>query len=453
VWRAVDLVTSRPPFPLPTAGRKFAYWLAIPVAALGLYGLFAVLWHAGAHSAYFGALRLFGVNPYSFPFLDIDAVLAAGECSRHGVDVYAWNPCDPLGRPHVYSPLWLALIPGFLGKWASGWVGLSLDLAFIVSWGILLRPRSWQAVLIFGLAALSPMTVYALERANNDLVVFLLIVCGGLLFTTNRPYRLCSYALYFVAGLLKYYPLVLLIHLARERRRDAVAAVSAIGFLLILFGAYFHSELSKALGNIPAASYFTDSFSAENLPFGMAQALGDCTGIRLISFSLLGALLAVTMARMGRTLRLLEREHLDYDNTEVQWLATGAMLVTACFFAGQNINYRGIYFLLVMPGLVRVGGLAGETTIRRFYGRMVAAVLFVMWEEFFRRVVHSIVDGGTGQGVGSRAEVFFWVGRELVWWWLVAGLAAIVWSYLRQLPLLRDSISTLRTGVSRSWFR
>ena len=38
----------------------------------------------------------------------------------------------------------------------------------------------------------------------------------------------------------------------------------------------------------------------------------------------------------------------------------------------------------------------------------------------------------------SRAEVFFWIGRELVWWWLVAGLAAIMLSYLRRLPLARD---------------
>jgi hypothetical protein len=426
------------------------------MVALSLYALLAVLWRSGAHSVYFGAFRLLGVEPFSFPFLDIDAVLAAAECWREGLDVYISNPCDVLGRPHVYSPLWLALIPRFLGQWGSGCVGLSLDLTFILSWGILLRPRSPQAMLVFGLAALSPMTVYALERANNDLVVFLLIVCGGVLFATNRPYRLCSYALYFAAGLLKYYPLVLLIQLARERRRDVVAAVSAIGLTLILFGAYFHSELSKALTNIPAASYFTDSFSAENLPFGMVEALGDRTGIRPIAFSLLGALLAVTMARMGRTLRLLEREHLDYDNTEVQWLAIGAMLVTACFFAGQNINYRGIYFLLVLPGLVRVRGLAGETTIRRFCGRMVAAVLFVMWDELFRRILHSIAASDGSQGMSSRAEVFFWVGRELVWWWLIAGLAAFVWCYLRRLPSLRNSIIRVRglqTGVLRSWIR
>ena len=66
---------------------------------------------------------------------------------------------------------------------------------------------------------------------------------------------------------------------------------------------------------------------------------------------------------------------------------------------------------------------------------MIAAVLFVMWEECFRRALHAMVSPIPGEGLSSRAEVFFWIGRELVWWWLVVGLAALVLSYLRRLPL------------------
>jgi hypothetical protein len=66
---------------------------------------------------------------------------------------------------------------------------------------------------------------------------------------------------------------------------------------------------------------------------------------------------------------------------------------------------------------------------------MIAAALFVMWEEFFRRALHVIISPIPGEGLSSRAEVFFWVGRELVWWWLVVGLAALVLSSLRQSPV------------------
>src|SRR5690349_10906036 len=180
------------------------------------------LWLSGAHSAYFGALSVLGVEPFSFPFLDAHAVLAAAECGRQGIEVYLSNPCDALGRPHAYSPLWLAIVPGPLGTGATGSVGAALDLLFLLSLTVVLRPRTGRELLILGSAAVSPMTLYALERANNDLVVFLLVICGAMLFTAPRPFRLSSYGLFVAAGILKYYPLALLVLAARQGRRDGL---------------------------------------------------------------------------------------------------------------------------------------------------------------------------------------------------------------------------------------
>ncbi|HEX3410900.1 MAG TPA: hypothetical protein VHT00_04195, partial [Stellaceae bacterium] len=268
-----------------------AYRLAIPIAVLCLYAIMAGLWLSGTHSLYFGALRLLGVEPFSFPFLDTHAVLAAAECGRQGVEVYLFNPCDPLGRPHAYSPLWLAIVPASLGTEATGWVGASLDLLFLLSLTVALRPRTAKELFILGAAAVSPMTVYALERANNDLVVFLLVICGAIVFAAPRPFRLFSYGLFVAAGLLKYYPLALLILVARERRRDALVAAAAAGFTLILFGVAFYPELKVASARIPAASsYFTDAFSARNLPFGFAEALAAGAYRLLIGASLLAVL-------------------------------------------------------------------------------------------------------------------------------------------------------------------
>lgn len=394
----------------------------------------AALWLWGPHSVYFGVLRLLGVEPFSFPFVDIDAILAAAECRRQGVDVYLSNPCDVLGRPHVYSPLWLTLTPGFLGRADRPWVGLGLDLLFILSLAAALRPHAAKELVILGLAALSPTTLYALERANNDLVVFLIVLCAGVLAAAPRPYPLCCYALYLGAGLLKYYPLALLFLVAREQPRDAIATSLVAGLVLICFGAYYHPVLGRALANIPAAFYFTDSFSAENLPFGLAEVLARDFCRVAIAVSLLGALAAVAAVRALRTFRLIGRQQLEWNGREMHCLVIGAVLVTACFFAGQNIAYRGIFFLLVLPGLVELHRSAQEPATRRFWRQMIAAVLFVMWQEFLRRSLHTIAAPGQRQGLTSRAELFFWLGRELVWWWLVAGLAAIILAYFRQSP-------------------
>jgi hypothetical protein len=330
-----------------------AYRLAIPVGVLCLYAIMAGLWLSGAHPLYFGVLRLLGVEPFSFPFLDTHAVLAAAECGRQGIEVYLSNPCDVLGRPHAYSPLWLAIVPGSLGTTATGWVGVGLGVLFLLSLAAVLRPRNAKELLILGSAALSPMTLYALERANNDLVIFLLVFSGVMLLTFPRPYRLFSYGLFVAAGILKYYPLVLLILVARENRRDGLVIAAAVILALVFFAVAFYPELSLAMASIPAgASYFTDAFSARNLPFGFAEALGKGVAGTVIAGSLLGVLSGLAVARMLRTLRLLGRERLDWAASEAQSLVIGGLLVAACFFAGQNIGYRGIFLLPVLSGLV-----------------------------------------------------------------------------------------------------
>jgi hypothetical protein len=410
-----------------------AYRLAIPMVVLCLYAIMAGLWLSGAHSLYFGTLRLLGVEPFRFPFLDTHAVLSAAECGRQGIEVYLSNPCDALGRAHAYSPLWLAIVPGFLGTSATGWMGASLDLLFLLSLAAVLRPRTGRELFILGAAAVSPMTLYALERANNDLIIFLLVICGAMLFTFPRPYRLFSYALFVVAGLLKYYPLVLLVLAEREGRRDGLVIGAAVILALVLFAVVFYPELSLAAANIPAgASYFTDAFSARNLPFGLAEALGKGVSRTLIAGSLLTMLSLLAVARAVRTARLLGHEQIAWTASEAQFLAIGGLLIVVCFFAGQNVNYRGIFLLPVLSGLVGLRRSVKDRDVRRFYGQMIAAVLFVMWEECFRRALHAVVSPVPGGGLNSRAEVFFWIGRELVWWWLVVGLAALLWLFLRR---------------------
>jgi hypothetical protein len=414
---------------------KLGYRLAIPIGVLCLYAIMAGLWLSGAHSLYFGALRLFGVEPFSFPFLDTHAVLAAAECGRQGIQVYLSNPCDALGRPHAYSPLWLAIAPGSLGTSATGWVGASLDLLFLLSLAVVLRPRTARELLILGAAAVSPMTVYALERSNNDLIIFLLVICGAMLFTFPRPSRLFSYGLFVAAGLLKYYPLALVALATREERRDGLVIAAAAILALVFFAVAFYPELSLAAASIPAgASYFTDAFSARNLPFGFAEALGKGFARSLIAGSLLAALSGVAVARMLRTTRLLGREQFDWAPSEARFLVIGGLLVVACFFAGQNIGYRGILLLPVLSGLVCLHRSVEGREVRRFCGQMIAAVPFVMWEECFRRALHAAISPVPSAGLSSRAEVFFWLGRELVWWWLVVGLAALVLAFLRQSP-------------------
>jgi hypothetical protein len=66
-----------------------------------------------------------------------------------------------------------------------------------------------------------------------------------------------------------------------------------------------------------------------------------------------------------------------------------------------------------------------------------------MWGEFFRRALQAGLAALPGAALGNHFAMLFWILRELVWWWLIAGLAAIVICHLTQLPLLRDGAAWL----------
>ena len=205
-----------------------------------------------------------------------------------------------------------------------------------------------------------------------------------------------------------------------------------------------HTDLAKALANIPALSYFADSFSARNLPFGFAEVV---FGPRLripAALLLMSIVLALAIARTRRTFHMLDAAAPDLHLREMQRLVVGALLLTTCFFAGQSIDYRGIYFILVMPGLVRLCRSAGDPAIRRFLARMITAVVFVAWEEPLRRAIHMIAAAIAGDWLRPRVELLFWIGRELVWWWLIAGLAAIILTQLLRMPLVQEISAHLR---------
>jgi hypothetical protein len=324
----------------------------IPGSALLLYSILAALWLWGPHAAYFGVLQLFAFEPFHFPFLDIHAMLAAAQCYRLGVDVYLTNPCDALGRVHVYSPLWLRITPAFLDTSDTTIVGLGLGLLFTGSLMVVCRRATPIEALPIALTVMSPMTVYAVERANNDLIVFLLILAGCGLLQLCRSMRLVGYALFFFAGLLKYYPLILLLIVLRERRRDAIALASTATAILVLVVLRNHTEIAKALASIPSPSYFADSFAAVNLPFGFAELLPTVPCRRTIALLLLAALTGLLAAKTRRSLAIVGRAALNRRTFETNCTVVGALLLTACFFAGQNIDYRGVYFVLVMPGLL-----------------------------------------------------------------------------------------------------
>ncbi|MES1194307.1 MAG: hypothetical protein ABUL65_00345, partial [Opitutus sp.] len=124
-------------------------------------------------------LTSLGLAAYGMTYLDSYAILAAVDVVRAGGDPYVVNPLDPLGRWHVYSDWWLALRWLGVGRADNFLVGSSWIAAFALSCWLAVKPKNLREVGWMAALLLSPPVLLAFLRANNDLVIFVLIALVG----------------------------------------------------------------------------------------------------------------------------------------------------------------------------------------------------------------------------------------------------------------------------------
>jgi hypothetical protein len=420
-----DEETARPNRPL--------LWRYLPVICLTIFlagmSVLFLLGHTAGYSTIFWRL---GVDSFAFPFLDIHGLLAATECHWKGIDVFAVNPCDVLGRPHDYSPL---LLQFRLTTEATEPLGFAVGLLFLASLLFLPASRGWPEAITLTLAFFSSAVLLAIERANIDLPIFVMAVVAANASMRSTAWRMTGYALITLAALAKFYPAVMLLLAMRERLVLLLTLAFITVALTILFVALEGTDIARAVALIPVGLWFNSGFGAQNLPRGIAAlvlAIDEPPPSAALSIELAFAAVSVigSVAIAMRTNLQACLDHLTERHRV--FLLIGCVLLVACFFTAENAIYRCIYFLLVLPALTMLWRAPIAPTAQRLFVLTGLGILFLMWNQFFRHARLDVVSViGLTEHVQAPARFCFWVFRELMWWWvitiLLAMLLCLVW--------------------------
>jgi hypothetical protein len=412
--------------------------LALATCAAALIGAAVALFLID-HATYLAVIDHWSFYPVAKPFSDAEYVTSQIQCWRQGVDVYVTNPCDMMGRLQNLSPLWLRLPLWPANISSTFWLGLTIDGCFAVS--LLALPRRGTGILL--LALISPVVVFALERANQDLIMFVLIMLAILLLERTWPVRIAGYGLIVFAGLLKFYPLAAMSVALRERRTVFTVITASAVALTAAFIVFNSAELKAMLPNIPYAPAFELGLGATRLPNALGTALATMTGLHGLAASPMIRIAAMaSLAAATLLIALRSAEHLPLQalsERELLCLIAGAALICGCFLTGRSAMYRGIDLLFALPGLI---GLAGDAIgrIRAMLRVTVAAILLSMFSQPSHRFLGESFSVFTEDN-GSALASALWLIRELMWWWIVAVLLAVLlrfgvtsnmWRALRQ---------------------
>ena len=410
----------------------------------GLLGL-GGLWIGGVQGVYFALLHLLGVPAFRFPFLDTHGELAIIECHRRGLDVYVNNPCDALGRVHVYTPLWFrfAVLP-IDTSWTPV-VGFGLALVFAASLLLLPAGRDGRAACLICVAALSPAVAFALERGKVDLLMFVLAALAAALAPRRLPTRLLAFPIVVLVAALKVYPATLLVLALRERLLLCLATAALSLAALVAYAAIDAAGLREMLAVVPGGTPFIYAFGARDLPLGLGSVFGWPP---LVLAVVQAALLCAAIVFAARRLAVLRLAVGALRPAEATCLLVGAVLILGCFVMGQSGEYRAVHLLFVLPALTALAGVPGPA--RRLATATVWVILLQLWGDvasapLVRLELVGLADPAAAGLATSGAALLLWLARELAWWWIVALLLALLLAMVPDMPC----VAALRRGPWR----
>jgi hypothetical protein len=413
-----------------TAGRGATVRMMAPTLAL-LAGLLVVagLWGGGAHEAYFALLRLLGVPAFRFPFLDTDAILAVLECHWRGIDVYVVNPCDVLGRMHVYTPLWFPFDALPIDTSWTPVVGCALALVFAISLLPLPPARDWRATGLMCAAALSPAVAFAIERGNADLLMFVLAALAGRLAVRRLPTRLLAFPIVVLATMLKVYPVTLLVLALRERLAICLAITAISLAALLAYAAIDAAGLREMLALVPVGTPFIYAFGAADLAVGLRTIFG----LPPVALAIVHAVpLVAIVIFVASRLHLLHSTVDALSPAEAVYLLVGAVLILGCFVTGQSGEYRAVHLLFVLPAVTALAGLPGPA--RRVATFTTRIILLQLWGDVASARLVELTTTARGDAAIACATLMLWLTRELAWWWTITMLLALLLAIVRDLP-------------------
>ena len=430
----VELPISDYKMIMATGIRRLALRFTAPAAGLAAMIVLAILYHFEPQF-YHRLLAFIGINAFRYPFLDFQYILAGVDCWQRGIDVYVTNPCDVLNREFAYPPVWLrfAFLPG--KEWTNVFA-LCLATSFFLALAVLPPPRSGKELLPRLVATLSPVTTFAVERANIDLLAFLIATAAGVLMLGPLRRRVAAYAMIVIAGLLKIYPLVLMVLTLRERPRVFLWVNGAAVAVVLATGIYFHAEVVKMVPNIPRHEPGDNSFAAHYLPDVIAMKLDTTVhpGLAVLRLMRLTMLVALILAIAGWFFHLVRwrdfRQALArLPESEKMFLLIGAALISGCFFAGTSVGYRGIYLLFTLPGILAMARMEGDMGVRRAAMQGCVLVMALTWAGFFtwpQGRFEPILASWMGQAPAAAVVQFLWLLSEIAWWQVAMLFVAIL---------------------------
>jgi len=296
--------------------------------------------------------------PEVFPFLDLKGRLAHIQANRLGIDTYSFrNPFDPLGRINDKPSISLIFSFTGLGVKDAIWLGYILISLFIFQAISLLRKTNLLFLILGSLCIFNPNTLLAIERGNDDIIIFLF--CFGLPYLISKKnhfFNATAIFLVWFLSALKYYPITLYLMFVSKK----ISKFKIYSFSIILINICWLSlslkEISFLKRRLPNDDAYLFSFSLKEL-----FKFGDSSYLILLLLFFISVLIGYLYLKSDK--KVLSEHFLKVSNFDKKYFIIGCTLLTFCYLTSFNWSYRLIHSLFLLPLILN---LLSETNLVSF---------------------------------------------------------------------------------------
>lgn len=323
-----------------------------------------------------GTLKLPSMVP---PFFDLRGLTGGVLTMHRGLEPLFGNPYDPLHRPVNYPRIWLILFDkaGITNQNVEI-VGVLFAALYLlcVSHLVLRSTRTLETVYLL-IAGLSLAPLFALERGNNDLMVFSIIYLGCLAANTHLKSGTLS-----LAAALKIYPIAGLSAAAlwRPAKERMSAALWVVLMTVILLCQW--SDMMLIRRGTPVSRLFSYGLPSLNAQLSAMSGHVAWTSWKAMAGELCvtgGISLAVSLIRI----RPEWRDSLTNFASAEMFFVFGAIYLFT-FAMSSNWSYRLIFLVPTIPGALKIGR-------RRIWSTMYIGTVFLAENTFGRGSVGTVL--------------------------------------------------------------
>ena len=294
-------------------------------------------------------------------FADWTVILQANLCIDKGYDVFLDNPCDYWNRAHVYGEVLLYLpFIKTMPKFYFLVFPIIINLLFVYTIVRLFTYQSNIRYFSLFILILNTPVLLAIERANIDIIIFLMTV----LIAKNKNIFLKHITIIF-AVMLKFYPLSLSILFFFEENKKKIIINLVIILSLILTIIFFQwNNLLKILSNnMQSIGYGYGVFEFSFIGgFKFLKELNVYIGNNDYHFLkyiylFLVVLMPVVLINFHYFKKLnkyiLINETFIENNFENKLYILSSVIILSCYFLLSNFVYREIFFLGLIPLILK----------------------------------------------------------------------------------------------------